>query len=176
MLKTLVITPNEKTFEFGSLLAVASWGSLAWAFGCEFAYSGFTVSSRNWDLRRGLRGIRSIRAKCSAEEVKVDPMSESPQCPECSSIRLYKDGLRYLPRGASVQRWLCRDCGFHNAKRNILSFLLPLTIPGHWDLNPCPSGDVTRSSTFFLFVCMCLLSLGGIGFSGECAVLHFSDN
>lgn len=103
MLKTLVITPNEKTFEFGSLLAVAR----AEARRREHSYVNppirALVSSRNWDLRRGLRGIRSIRAKCSAEEVKVDPMSESPQCPECSSIRLYKDGLRYLPRGASVQ-------------------------------------------------------------------------
>jgi len=34
------------------------------------------------------------------------------QCPECSSKRLYRAGLRYLKNGAIVQRWLCRDCGF----------------------------------------------------------------
>jgi integrase len=33
-------------------------------------------------------------------------------CPECGSTRLYKDGLRYLADGSTVQRFLCRDCGF----------------------------------------------------------------
>jgi len=33
-------------------------------------------------------------------------------CPECGSRRLYRDGLRYLADGTSVQRWLCRDCGY----------------------------------------------------------------
>ena len=33
------------------------------------------------------------------------------ECKECGSIRLYKDGLRYLSDGSSVQRFLCRDCG-----------------------------------------------------------------
>jgi integrase/transposase-like protein len=32
------------------------------------------------------------------------------RCPECASTRLYRDGLRYLADGSSVQRWLCRDC------------------------------------------------------------------
>jgi integrase/DNA-directed RNA polymerase subunit RPC12/RpoP len=35
-----------------------------------------------------------------------------PVCPECGSERLYKDGLRYLSNGQTVQRYLCRDCGF----------------------------------------------------------------
>jgi len=34
------------------------------------------------------------------------------KCPECGSTRLWKDGLRYLSNGATVQRWLCRDCGY----------------------------------------------------------------
>ena len=34
------------------------------------------------------------------------------RCPQCSSKRLYKDGLRYLKNGLSVQRWLCRKCGY----------------------------------------------------------------
>ena len=34
------------------------------------------------------------------------------QCPYCGSQRLYKDGLRYLADGTSVQRWLCRNCGY----------------------------------------------------------------
>ena len=33
-------------------------------------------------------------------------------CPECGSERLYKAGLRYLKDGYTVQRWLCRNCGY----------------------------------------------------------------
>jgi len=33
-------------------------------------------------------------------------------CPECGSERLYKDGLRYLKEGCTVQRRLCRNCGY----------------------------------------------------------------
>jgi integrase/DNA-directed RNA polymerase subunit M/transcription elongation factor TFIIS len=34
------------------------------------------------------------------------------KCPQCGSKCLYKDGLRYLGDGSSVQRWLCRNCGY----------------------------------------------------------------
>jgi len=34
------------------------------------------------------------------------------QCTECGSERLYKAGLRYLKDGYTVQRWLCRNCGY----------------------------------------------------------------
>ena len=33
------------------------------------------------------------------------------QCPQCSSKKLYKDGLRYLKDGSHIQRYLCRVCG-----------------------------------------------------------------
>jgi integrase len=33
-------------------------------------------------------------------------------CPECGSTRLYRDGFRQLSDGSSVQRWLCRQCGY----------------------------------------------------------------
>jgi len=33
-------------------------------------------------------------------------------CPQCGSAKLYRDGLRYLQDGSSLQRWLCRDCGY----------------------------------------------------------------
>ena len=33
-------------------------------------------------------------------------------CVQCGSKILYKDGLRYLSSGRSVQRWLCRNCGY----------------------------------------------------------------
>lgn len=34
-----------------------------------------------------------------------------PHCPECTSHRLYKDGVRQTNSG-DVQRYLCRGCGF----------------------------------------------------------------
>jgi len=52
------------------------------------------------------------------------------RCPECGSQRLYKDGFRYLKDGTSVQRFLCRMCGYRfssghknskNQTRNIRS-------------------------------------------------------
>ena len=33
-------------------------------------------------------------------------------CPNCGSKDFWKDGLRYLPDGDSVQRFLCKKCGF----------------------------------------------------------------
>ena len=48
------------------------------------------------------------------------PVSKKPQpqCPECSSQKLHKDGLRYLNNGATTQRWLCRDCGRRFSQKN----------------------------------------------------------
>jgi len=39
-------------------------------------------------------------------------MKRRIRCPQCGSKRLYKDGLRYLKDGSTVQRWLCRNCGY----------------------------------------------------------------
>jgi len=33
-------------------------------------------------------------------------------CSQCGSKKLYRDGLRCLSDGSTVQRWLCRSCGF----------------------------------------------------------------
>ncbi|MEM3728785.1 MAG: tyrosine-type recombinase/integrase [Candidatus Bathyarchaeia archaeon] len=33
-------------------------------------------------------------------------------CPQCGSTLLYKDGLRYLADSSSIQRYLCRNCGY----------------------------------------------------------------
>jgi integrase/DNA-directed RNA polymerase subunit RPC12/RpoP len=40
------------------------------------------------------------------------PVQNGPRCPECGSTRLNKDGMRYLKDGSSVQRYLCKDCGY----------------------------------------------------------------
>jgi len=38
-------------------------------------------------------------------------------CPECGSVRLWRDGLRYT-EGGPVQRWLCRNCGYRFTLRH----------------------------------------------------------
>ncbi|MCL6579838.1 MAG: tyrosine-type recombinase/integrase [Candidatus Bathyarchaeota archaeon] len=40
------------------------------------------------------------------------------KCPQCSSEKLYRDGLRYLADGSNVQRWLCRNCGYRFTKKS----------------------------------------------------------
>jgi integrase len=39
-----------------------------------------------------------------------DPQKQ--YCPECGSLKLYKDGFRYPHGREPIQRWLCRDCGY----------------------------------------------------------------
>jgi len=53
--------------------------------------------------------------------VPFDVRSGKPPlvCPECGSSKLYKDGLRYLTTGGSVQRWLCRNCGYRFSEPKI---------------------------------------------------------
>jgi integrase/ribosomal protein L37AE/L43A len=42
-----------------------------------------------------------------------------PKCPQCSSNQLYRDGLRTLADGSTVQRWLCRKCGYRFSQGQI---------------------------------------------------------
>ena len=58
---------------------------------------------------------RVFGKEASSNKGKSPPNGDagtSPLCPQCHSKRLYRDGFRYLANGSSVQRWLCRDCGF----------------------------------------------------------------
>jgi len=81
--------------------------------------------------------------------------SKSPQaisCPNSGSTKLYRDGLRYIRDGSSVQRWLCRNCGYrftdpnHKAKtgwRNLPSGLnLPFGLFYSCQGNDDPVGRV----------------------------------
>ncbi|MEM3549964.1 MAG: hypothetical protein QXN87_02710 [Candidatus Bathyarchaeia archaeon] len=45
------------------------------------------------------------------------PNNATVKCPKCGSERLYKDCLRYLADGSSVQRWLCRTCGYASLRK-----------------------------------------------------------
>jgi integrase/ribosomal protein L37AE/L43A len=49
-------------------------------------------------------------AELTSEEQSPNSLPDSP-CPECKSTKLYRDGLRYLADGSTIQRWLCRKCG-----------------------------------------------------------------
>ncbi|MBT0160416.1 tyrosine-type recombinase/integrase [Candidatus Bathyarchaeota archaeon A05DMB-2] len=53
--------------------------------------------------------------KASSNDGKLPTKEDtgtSPLCPRCGSNRIYRDGMRYLTNGESVQRWLCRDCNY----------------------------------------------------------------
>ena len=54
---------------------------------------------------------------------------KQPSCPRCGSTRLYKDGLRYLKDGTTVQRWLCRECFYRFSQRK------PLQKNQKWQIN-----------------------------------------
>ncbi|MEM2911594.1 MAG: tyrosine-type recombinase/integrase [Candidatus Bathyarchaeia archaeon] len=53
----------------------------------------------------------SDQAKGSAGTSPHKPSSPKQCCPECGSIKLWKDGLRRTSQGP-VQRYICRSCGF----------------------------------------------------------------
>ena len=51
----------------------------------------------------------------------------APKCPQCGSTRNYRDGWRNS-KEKSVQRWLCRNCGFRFSEK-------PLQKNPNWSLN-----------------------------------------
>jgi len=65
---------------------------------------------------------KNAKQTAKPESFCTAPRKPQPKCPECHSKRLYRDGLRYLANGETVQRWLCRECGYRfsdpNQKKN----------------------------------------------------------
>ena len=58
--------------------------------------------------------MTSILDKAGKKNGKLDsssPPVQPPKCPECTSRRVWRDGLRSTKNG-DVQRWLCRNCGY----------------------------------------------------------------
>ena len=74
----------------------------------------------------------SIFGEAGSEKAGKSDNEESagtnPLCPQCGSKRLYRDGLRYLADGSSVQRWLCRDCAYRFSER-------PSQEKSEWSIN-----------------------------------------
>ena len=77
------------------------------------------VGFHNQDSR--MLGEKQVNSGKSAENranrLHQPPKQPKLKCPQCSSERLYKDGLRYLSSGESVQRWLCRTCGYRFSEK-----------------------------------------------------------
>ena len=85
-----------------------------------------TMSDGSWALLCGKCGLELTEKTWTALM-----MTKEVCCPQCGSKSLYKDGLRYLNDGSTVQRWLCKNCGYqfsdpdnmedckHSAVRNI---------------------------------------------------------
>jgi integrase/rubredoxin len=80
--------------------------------GTEREKAGFhsvAQSPRARPLRSGLNGGKLGLSSPAAQPPK---QPQPLYCPECGSERLYRDGIRNLTDGSSVQRWLCRNCGY----------------------------------------------------------------
>lgn len=51
-------------------------------------------------------------------DLSSDPVAQPPKhCPECGSKKVWRAGLRYLVEGKTVQRWLCRECGYRFSEK-----------------------------------------------------------
>jgi integrase/transposase-like protein len=71
-------------------------------------------------------------AKTKLSRLHQPPKQPRPVCPLCLSNSIYKDGMRYLSNGATVQRWLCRDCNYRFSERNRNK---PLQKSSNWHIN-----------------------------------------
>ena len=71
------------------------------------------------------------------------------KCPQCGSKRLYKDGLRYLKDGTSIQRYLCRECGYRfseNHAKKIETKILKRRLALNLDCRVCAGLNSAKNS------------------------------
>ena len=64
----------------------------------------------------------SVNKACSNKgksESADDSADTSPQCPQCNSKKVWRDGNRIFC-GQKIQRWICRDCGLRFSDPNDL--------------------------------------------------------
>jgi integrase/rubredoxin len=62
------------------------------------------------------------------------PKEPQLKCPECGGSKLYRDGMRYLSNGESVQRRLCRVCGYRFSEKRAPQSGQPLKKTLKWHL------------------------------------------
>lgn len=76
---------------------------------------------------------RNNRKLGSLPDLAAQPLIPPQTCPECGSMKLYKDGLRRMPSG-SIQRYLCRNCGYRFSQGGAAGGRRPLQEPSGWPL------------------------------------------
>jgi hypothetical protein len=62
-------------------------------------------------------GTQSSPYSCKPEQTERSG-DASPLCPQCTSKKVWRDGLRSSMFGNPIQRWLCRDCGLRFSTNN----------------------------------------------------------
>lgn len=67
--------------------------------------AGLVVSAEECEF-----DAKAISNSCKSEPT-LNFVGTSPQCPQCRSKKVWRDGLRSSIFGNPIQRWLCRDCG-----------------------------------------------------------------
>jgi DNA-directed RNA polymerase subunit M/transcription elongation factor TFIIS len=55
---------------------------------------------------------RQKKVKLGPQPRSLQPPKPSKSCPQCKSLLLFRDGKRRLSDGSSIQRYLCRTCGY----------------------------------------------------------------
>ncbi|MEM3602778.1 MAG: tyrosine-type recombinase/integrase [Candidatus Bathyarchaeia archaeon] len=80
------------------------------------------------------------------KQLKQASVEREVKCPECKSGKIWRDGLRYLSDGRSVQRYICRSCSFRFSESTAQS-TEKLYIPKQRRLKMLKSGpDLTETS------------------------------
>ena len=88
----------------------------------------------------------SILGKAGIKNGKSDlarPPAQPPKCPECTSQRVWKDGVRYTRHG-DVQRYLCRNCGYRFSKNGARDPPEPLRKSSSWSINRASAYSLDR--------------------------------
>ena len=95
---------------------------------------------RKADFHQGAEKARTRQSGLSKEksESRLRPYQPSIRCPECSSHRTWRDGLRHTTR-REVQRYLCRRCGYRFSEPKI-----KLNIPSQVLEGSEPVNDLTH--------------------------------
>jgi integrase len=66
--------------------------------------------------------VHSAQSRLSAGSPAVEDagLQRPPTCPECGSVKVWKDGLR-IYGGEVIQRWLCRSCGYRFSEHSLIN-------------------------------------------------------
>lgn len=63
------------------------------------------------------------------------PNQPGPNCPQCGSAKIYRDGFRMRADGTPVQRFICRICGLRFSERAPAESSRPLQNCPRWQIN-----------------------------------------